>query len=251
MAQIALIIPFFNGSQYLEEAIISSKNQTLPFHEIIIVDDGSKESESIIARSLAEKHQIDFICKKNGGQGCARNAGGRIAKSNYLCFLDQDDILLPQHNQILLEEIVKQPKHMRGAIYANFLTAQANGLIISRHSRPARDIDIESKNIYSFLRQDMFILPSATIIYKNAFLDIGGFDEQFRGYEDDDLFIRLFRKGYNISYINKEVYIWRMHKNQTSSSKIMCSSRLKFINKWYNHQYDSTIDISILRKSIF
>lgn len=251
MNKISLIIPFYNGSEFIEKAIISAFGQSMPFHEIILVDDGSSDKESSVAESLAKKYQLIYIKRKNGGQGCARNVGSKIAASDYICFLDQDDTLLPEHNQILIKEIVKQPESIRGAVYANYALSEADGLIISRHTRPARLIDLDTKSIYSCIAQDMFVLPSATIIYKKAFLSIGGFDEQFRGYEDDDFFIRLFRKGYLLSYIDKEVYVWRAHKKQTSASIIMCESRLRFIRKWYYQKYDNSLNVQLIRKSIY
>jgi len=251
MEQIALIIPFYNGSEYIEEAIQSAKRQTVPFYEIILVNDGSTASESDYIKSLADTYQLKYIYKENGGQGSARNAGCKIATSEYICFLDQDDILLPEHNHILLESIKMQPEHKRGIVYANFSCAQASGLILSRMTRPNRLIDSENRDIYAFLSEDIFILPSALIMPKSTFFDVGGFDEQFRGYEDDDLCLRIFRRGFHFTFVDKDVYVWRMHKNQTSSSQLMLTSRLSFINKWCDHFYDYTVDMRRVKLSLF
>ena len=248
MDNISLIIPFYNGSEYIKDAILSAINQTVSFYEIIVVNDGSNDKESHFVKELADIYKLIYITKQNGGQGSARNAGARISKSQYLCFLDQDDILLPEHNKTLIEGIKTQSKYMQGLVYANYCRAEADQLIYSRMSRPKKLlIDLNDRSIYSFVSQDIHILPSAMIISRSAFFDIGGFDEKFRGYEDDDLSLRIFIGGYHITYVDKEVCVWRMHKKQTINSEVMMSSRLNYINKWCDYLYDNTVDVRRIR----
>ncbi len=252
METIALIIPFYNGSKYIKDAILSAIHQTLPFDEIIVVNDGSNEKESDYIKILAYRYKLIYETKQNGGQGSARNAGARIANSQYLCFLDQDDILLPDHNKILIDGIKKQPTYMRGVVYANFCRAEADGIIYSRMSRPKnRLIDVNNRTIYSFLSQDIHVLPSAMMILKSTFIDVCGFDEQFRGYEDDDLSLRIFMRGYHITYVDKDVSVWRRHGNQTINSEAMMISRLQYINKWCDYLYNDTVDVRKVRMSLY
>ncbi len=248
---ISLVIAYYNGSEFVEEAIKSALQQTIPFNEIIVVDDGSRDEESRFLSSLISKYEFKIIRKPNGGQGSARNAGCRNATSDYVCFLDQDDLLLPEHNSILIRKLLEQPEYKRGTVYGNFAVSQSNGKIVSKKSRPVRDIDSEKTSLYQFLKQDIFILPSASIISKQAILSVNGFDEQFRGYEDDDLFISLFRRGYLHSFVDEEVYIWRMHENQTSSSTIMLKSRMKFIEKWLDNDYDRSVNLNLVRQGLY
>ncbi len=78
------------------------------------------------------------------------------------------------------------------------------------------------------LREDAYILPSASLIRRAAYEAVGGFDEQFTGYEDDDLFLRLFRAGYTNYYLDKPVTVWCRHSGSTSWTLKMsrCSSPL-------------------------
>jgi len=252
MEKISLIIPFYNGSKYIKDAIRSAINQTLPFHEIIVVNDGSNEKETNLIEELSAQYKLIYKSKKNGGQGSARNTGARISQSQYLCFLDQDDILLPEHNQILIEGIKQKQNYMQGVVYANFCRAEADGVIISRMSRPKnRLIDLHNRTIYSFLSQDIHVLPSAMILLKSTFIDVDGFDEQFRGYEDDDLLLRIFLRGYHITYVDREVYVWRSHGNQTTNSEVMMNSRLHYINKWCDYLYNTSVDIRKVRMSLY
>ncbi len=247
---IALIIPYYNGSAFIEEAIHSAFSQTLPFSEVIVVDDGSKVAETTFVQTLLDKYPFTYVAQANGGQGSARNTGCRIAASDYVCFLDQDDVLLPEHNTILNRAILLQPLERRGWVYANFAICLANGKITASKSRPLVSADT-IKNIYNLVSQDLFILPSACLIYKKAFWAVGGFDTQFRGYEDDDLFIRMFRKGFDYDFENQDVYIWRTHDAQTSSSNLMLTSRMLFINKWLHGDGDAAINLKIMKQSLY
>ena len=250
---IALIIAYYNGSEFVEAALLSAFNQIIPFDEIIVVNDGSNEDESLVIEELClkyKKYPVQYYKKQNGGQGSARNFGCYKSNSRYISFLDQDDILLPEHNNVLLNEFKKSSFVNYGVVYANFATVQSDGRCISRNSRPSIDVDT-IPTIYTITRQDIFILPSACMIDKEAFVSVAGFDEQFKGYEDDDLFIRIFRAGFRFSFVNEEVYMWRMHKNQTSSSHKMLRSRIKFIEKWYDNGYESSINVNLIRVGLY
>lgn len=246
-SSISLVIAYYNGSQFVEEAIKSAFVQTTPFNEIIVVDDGSSQEETDRLLDLNRKYQFVYIRKENGGQGSARNVGCERAASRYVCFLDQDDILLPDHNTILISKLKEFPKYKDGWVYGNFSVAQSNGQIFSRKGRPVRQVDT-NKTLYNFLAEDIFMLPSASLICRQSLLLAGGFDEQFRGYEDDDLFIRLFRNGRDCLFVDEEVYVWRMHENQTSASRTMLKSRMKFIEKWLDNEYDRAVNRRLISR---
>jgi hypothetical protein len=71
----------------------------------------------------------------------------------------------------------------------------------------------------------MFILPSATVISRRAFESVGGFNERLSGYEDDDLFLRLFRSGYECAFLPRPLSKWRTFQSSSSFSLRMAKSR--------------------------
>ena len=81
------------------------------------------------------------------------------------------------------------------------------------------------------LSEDMFILPSASIIRKKSFDSIGGFDERLSGYEDDDLFLRLFRHGWHNVYFKESLSAWRHYASSTCFSESMIRSRRIYVEK--------------------
>jgi glycosyltransferase involved in cell wall biosynthesis len=89
---VSVIIPVYNGESFLGEAIESILAQTYSPLELIVVDDGSTDRTSEIARSYP---QIIYIRQTNGGTAAARNQGIQAARGEYLAFLDSDDVWLP------------------------------------------------------------------------------------------------------------------------------------------------------------
>lgn len=92
--KISIVVPFYNVEDYIEKSLSSLKNQTLKDIEIILVDDGSKDSSTEIAKKFAkEDKRFSYYKKKNGGLSDARNYGMKYAKGEYLAFLDSDDYI--------------------------------------------------------------------------------------------------------------------------------------------------------------
>ena len=94
MSKVAIIIPIYNVEKYVRKTIESAVNQTEKDIEIILVDDGSRDSSGRICDEYAAcDSRIKVIHKENGGLSSSRNAGTRLAKSEYVMYLDGDDYL--------------------------------------------------------------------------------------------------------------------------------------------------------------
>src|ERR1035437_4414559 len=93
IADVCVIVPTFNRSQYLGEAIDSILNQTRPPAEIIVVDDGSTDKTSDVAKSYGDR--IKYVWKENGGKPAAINLALRLAQADYVIIADDDDIMFP------------------------------------------------------------------------------------------------------------------------------------------------------------
>jgi glycosyltransferase involved in cell wall biosynthesis len=226
---VAVIIPFYNGSRWIERALLSVFQQTVPADEVVVVNDGSSVEEQAALHDVGARYPIRIIDKPNGGQGSARNAGVDACSSEYLCFLDQDDFYLPDHIEVLVRDIPMNEQNF-GFVYGDCMEADGEGNII----RPSmvKEHSVHPKHsIVDLLRSDMFILPSASMIDRKAYQAVGGFDEQFTGYEDDDLFMRLFMKGYTPRFVDRPVYVWCIHSESMSHSVLMSRSRFRYFKK--------------------
>lgn len=105
-ALISVIVPIYNVEQYLDKCIRSVCDQTYRQLEIVLVDDGSKDSSSLICDEWRKKdHRIKVIHKKNGGLSDARNVGLKAATGKYIFFLDSDDYIDCRAIEILLDNL--------------------------------------------------------------------------------------------------------------------------------------------------
>lgn len=105
---ISVIVPVYNVEKYLNRCIDSIRNSTYQNLQIILVDDGSKDSSSQICDDYAQKDgRITVVHKENGGLGFARNSGLDMAIGKYVTFIDGDDYISPEHIINLYSEIVR------------------------------------------------------------------------------------------------------------------------------------------------
>jgi glycosyltransferase involved in cell wall biosynthesis len=226
---VVVIIPFYNGADFIERSVKSVFEQSVPANEVIVVNDGSRPEERVALDALAARYPFRILDKENGGQGSARNAGVAASTSEYICFLDQDDFYLPNHIETLVTSI-PQDDRLFGYVYADLYEADGDGNVI-RTGVVKDHAKHPKRSIFDLLRYDMFVLPSATLVSREAFEAVGGFDSQFMGYEDDDLFMRIFRKGYSNHFVDKAVTVWCIHTASTSFGIRMVRSRFKYFKK--------------------
>lgn len=102
MPKISVIIPVYKCEEYLEACVESILNQTFTDFEIILIDDGSPDNCGKICDDLAEKHnKITVLHQDNQGQAAARNNGVKIARGEWIHFVDSDDLIHPQMLELL------------------------------------------------------------------------------------------------------------------------------------------------------
>jgi glycosyltransferase involved in cell wall biosynthesis len=226
---IAVVIPYYNGSRFIERALASVAAQSLPAAEVVVVNDGSTDAERAALDELQARYTFRIVDRGNRGQGAARNTGVVNSTADYICFLDQDDFYLPDHNATLAAAVPRDDAQF-GWVYADLNRADARGkieqerFIRERATHPKRDLA-------DMIARDMFVLPSAALISRKAFEAIGGFDGQFSGYEDDDLFLRLHLAGFTNYFIDQPVTVWCIHNESTTYSMRMVSSRYRYYRK--------------------
>ncbi len=226
---VAVVIAYHNGSAWIERALASVKNQTFSPSETIVVDDGSNKKESEKLAALQDEFSFIILTQTNLGQSAARNNGVMNSNSDYFCILDQDDYFLECHIETLVN-LVDFNNDKFGFAYGDLIRVSESGEVLSGSC-----VNVNSRhphtNINIMVRHNMYILPSATLIRKTAFLDVGGFDSSLQGYEDDDLFLRMFLKGYTNKFTPEAVSAWTINTNSTSFSEAMSRSRYLYFNK--------------------
>jgi glycosyltransferase involved in cell wall biosynthesis len=235
---IVAIIPLYNGARWIEESIGSVLAQTVSPDEFIVVDDGSTDDGPGIVEQLARRYPIKLLRKSNGGQSSARNFGVKHSDSALVAFLDQDDFWYRAHLERLVREFQKHCGNPRlGWVYSDLDEIDEGGGLVHRNFLRVvplivgKPLQNPKTTLAGCLSQDMFVLPSASLISREAFEAIGGFDEALCGYEDDDLFLRIFRKGYDNVFLDEALSCWRTYPSSTSHTERMDWSRMIYARK--------------------
>ena len=128
-----------------------------------------------------------------------------------------------------------------GWVYSNLDEVNEAGEMLTHSFLNSIPTDHPKQALASCLKQDMFVLPSASLISRKAFRSVGGFDERLSGYEDDDFFLRMYLAGYDNVYLPHSLSKWRIYQTSSSYSQRMAISRAiyarKLINRFPN-EYD-------------
>jgi glycosyltransferase involved in cell wall biosynthesis len=232
-ASVVAIIPLYNGARWIEEAIRSVFPQTLQPDEFIVVDDGSTDNGAgaAIVERLAQERPITLLRKPNGGQSSARNFGVAHSKSTFIAFLDQDDIWYPTHLERLIEPFRQSRTVSLGWVYSNVDTTDECGRLLVRRYLDDLAVERPKRHLVRCLIEDMHVLPGASLISRASFDAVGGFDERLSGYEDDDLFLRLFAVNYDNVYIDEPLSQWRMVASSSGHSPRMMDSGAIYMTK--------------------
>jgi glycosyltransferase involved in cell wall biosynthesis len=229
--RIVTIIPLYNGARFIARALQSVLDQSLTPSEIIVVDDGSTDDGPVIVQRFVKNHPIRLLRKPNGGQSSARNFGVANSNAAYIALLDQDDAWYPNHLEELFRPFQEYRQRELGWVYSDLDEIDSNGNMVVRSLLRMMPSAHPKRDVFTCLTMDMFVLPSASLISRKAFEAVGGFDENLMGYEDDDLFLRLFRAGYDNVYLDVPLTQWRIHTGSSSYSPRMSESRAIYFRK--------------------
>ena len=211
---ISIIIPVYNGENYIKDAINSALNQTYKNIEIIVVDDGSKDNTANIIKEF--KNKVIYIYKNNGGVASALNCAIEASKGDYISWLSHDDVYYPNK----IEEEVNELKNIddKTVIYSGFeFVNEKLELITVFENSSKTEYRRLNNNFYSILLSD--IGGCTLLIPKDVFYNIGFFNEKLLCVQDYELWFRMFKYGYKVKYIPKALLQYRMHEKQDSNSK--------------------------------
>jgi glycosyltransferase involved in cell wall biosynthesis len=231
---IVAIIPLYNGARWIEQSIRSVLAQTLMPDEFIVVDDGSTDDgagAAIVERLRQNYPLITLLRKPNGGQSSARNFAAANSTSELIALLDQDDLWYPHHLEQLIKPFRDNLGIPLGWTYSNLDIIDESGGCVQHAYLDTIPVNQPKRSLAICLSQDMHVLPSGSLIAREAFEAVGGFDEHLSGYEDDDLFLRIFRAGYDNVYLNERLCKWRLYSTSTSYTDRMAISRMIYARK--------------------
>ena len=181
---VSIIIPCYNQAHFLSEAIESARRQTFSNVEIVVVDDGSTDNTSEVARSYSE---VQCVRQPNRGLSAARNAGLRQSKGSLLVFLDADDRLLP--NAVEAGENALNAHPECAFVYGHLGLIAADGAPL----KTPKQVCVQSNHCLELLRGDYIWTPGVVMYRRAVFESVLGFDTLIDACADCDLNIRIAR----------------------------------------------------------
>lgn len=225
----SVVIPYFHNVDFIAQAIESVENQTVPVHEIIVVNDGpTEESRAFLAKFSNRITVVEH--EKNRGIAHARNTGVKHATGEYIAFLDADDLWYPE--KIALQEQCLDNEQTIAACHT--------GTAIFKHELIAEEycLDKPEKLTLADCLIDSHVLPSSLLIRRAVFELCGGFDPKVR-VEDYDFWFILLSKNYVMHYLNQPLIWFRRagHGNESGKWQYIYYGRVQVLRKHWRLIY--------------
>lgn len=226
--KVSIVIPAYNASNYLSEAIDSALAQTYPNVEIIVVNDGSKDDGATRQVALSYGDKIRYFEKENGGSSSALNMGIANMTGEWFSWLSHDDLYVPEklEKQItyLLSLEMDTSDLSKNIFFSALELIDSEGNTIrsvktKRVCKLANKIKLFPHNGYFIAEPTVYnFYGCSCLIHRDAFVDVGCFDETLRLLNDIDLWYRIYATNYKVHYIPEPLVKGRIHAKQVSKS---------------------------------
>lgn len=243
-SKVSVIICTYKGEDSLRRAILSVLNQTYKNIELIVVDDnGVGTDDQVKTFNIVKEFSnvIYFPHQTNLNGSTARNTGVSISSGDYISFLDDDDIMLPE--RIERSVICLENKYEFDAVYVDVLYTSENLI-------PYRVVRVRQEgNCYkNILLDDAFIGTGSNLFLRRGAVEkLNGFDTSFSRHQDLEFMLRFYRY-FKTTYIPELLLI----KSKNSTDNIPNYKRTVAVKKLYTEKFDSEISsLSIEEKAEF
>ncbi len=219
--KVSIIIPVYNGANYMREAIDSALAQTYDSIEVIVVNDGSRDDGATREVALSYGDRIRYIEKENGGVSSALNCGIRAMTGDYFSWLSHDDRYEP-------EKVARQVAHLGACEDRDKLIAMCGGFYIDKDSKRLRDMDFHfpvgavntGMEVLDYLLTHGVLDMCCLLIPKETFEDCAYFHEDLRYNQDALILYQIFSRGYRmVTRTDERDVAYRLHVAQTSKTR--------------------------------
>ncbi len=192
---VSVVIPAYQSAGYIAETLDSVLAQTFPRYEILVINDGSPDTEELERVLAPYLVSIRYMQQVNGGPSVARNRGVREARGKYVAFLDSDDTWMPDH-------LAKQVELLEGdpglaLVYSDAVLLKGNAPVGRAFERAPQDLTVTFE---ALVAERCSIGTSTVVASRQAVLEAGGFEDRRRRSEDFDLWLRMAHRGVGMRY---------------------------------------------------
>ena len=221
---VSVIIPAFGRANFLRDGLRMLLSDDYRNLDIVVVDDGSPQDIQTEMASEFLGAPVRFVRQPNSGTTAARNLGASLARGDYVLFIDDDDLLIPESLAWRVDALNSEPQVVAVAGRCQFLRDT-----IREECQPA--FTANSFYHWDFLSGNRFYSPGQVLIRRSAFDASGGFRGAFNGCEDWELWVRLAMLGPIIAD-NRLTLEYRFHDGNFSRKvALMCSTACRVVEE--------------------
>jgi glycosyltransferase involved in cell wall biosynthesis len=214
---ISVVVPIYNGANWILETLASIFAQTHSQFELILVDDASTDELASVLASVSDTRLRLLRLDKNGGVANARNAGVRAAGGEYIAFCDADDICLPNRFALQLAYLVDKPQ--AAVCGSGFVCFSADGDLNTVQHPTASDAI--RRNLMAGNCFGMSTMMGRAAVFKQY-----AFDQSFTPSEDYELWTRMATNGIALANLPEALVRYRIHPTQASQQRSDLLDRL-------------------------
>ncbi len=210
MPKVSIVIPVFNGSDYLSEAVESALDQTYENTEIIVINDGSQDKGATENIALSYGNKIRYFSKENGGVASALNLAMEKMTGEYFSWLSHDDLYLPGKLEIQIMALADMDTS-RTIMYSDYA-------IFSHDANKVQEVKLPRtppEKFRYFITVNNSMHGCTLLVPRTAFDQCGIFNKALRTTQDYDLWFRMAKK-YQFVHIPEVLVKARIHEEQGS-----------------------------------
>ena len=204
-----VVITAHNCAGFIEDSVKSVFEQTFKPKELVVVDDHSEDGTFETLQRLKRKYPTLRVVRngRNLERCASRNRGAELLTAEWVCFLDCDDLWLPDYLERTKARLTAGKFEASFGLPALFVNPQ--GLPIRKKKKPKEPFEV-------LLYGGRVGYPSGSCFRRETFLRLGGYKERYLMREDWEIFLRFHTEGFGIAFIPLHGYAIREHSNRTS-----------------------------------
>lgn len=201
---VSVVIPAYNAADCIAHALNSVFTQTWTDHEVVLIDDGSRDPAELDAAIAPWRSRIRLHRQANAGAGAARNRALTLARGRYIAFLDADDEWLPEFLERQIGFLERQPAC--DFVWSDGWIRGATALYGRRYFETTGSV--EPPSFRALVQQTCTVLTSSVVARRGAIEVVRGFDARIQRGQDWDMWLRMAHQGI-VMVANPDSLVWR------------------------------------------
>ncbi|MBA3515896.1 MAG: glycosyltransferase family 2 protein [Pyrinomonadaceae bacterium] len=224
---VSVIIPYYNTAQYIGETLDSLFAQTYTDYEVILINDGSPDTEELERVLDPYRARVIYLEQENRGSSSARNTGLRVARGRFVALLDSDDLWHPEYLSVQVATLEDDP-----TVDVIFPNAMLFGDSLLAGKTFMDVCPVEGEITFANLITQQCNVWVGVTARREIIMRAGMFDESLGSAEDLDLWLRILHQGGRITYHRRVLGYYRQRRGSHTSKPIwLLNNWLKLLDK--------------------